>query len=100
MELSFELRRIVFFLYIVGVLSRAYGGGSGHHSVPSHNDLPVPQGDWQEHYQKTQARYNTQLAASVVLLGGIIAYVSGLQIPIFINLRLLKFKHFIHFNTD
>lgn len=61
---------------IVGVLSRAYGGGSGHHHTPSHNDLPVPQGDWQEHYQKTQARYNAQLAGSVVLLGSIIAYVS------------------------
>lgn len=64
-------------LILVGVLSRAYGGGSGHHRVPSHNDLPVPQGDWQENYQKTQARYNAQLIASIVLFGSVIGYVSA-----------------------
>lgn len=59
-----------------GVLSRAYGGGNIYHRTPSHNDLPVPQGDWYEKYQKTQARYNTQLAGSVLLFVGVVVYVS------------------------
>lgn len=58
------------------MLSRAYGGGNIHHRTPSHNDLPVPQGDWHEKHQKTQARYNTQLAGSVLLFVGVVAYVS------------------------
>lgn len=65
-----------FILLSAGILSRAYGGGDANHREPSHNDLPIPQGDWHEKHQQTQARYNTQLAGSVLLFVGVIAYVS------------------------
>ncbi|CAD7080965.1 unnamed protein product [Hermetia illucens] len=49
-----------------GALSRAYHGG--HHKVATMNDLPVPQGDWQEAYQKKQAKYNAVLVAGIAML--------------------------------
>lgn len=65
---------------VAGVISRAYGGsGHGNHRVASFNDLPVPEGDWQEHHQQKQARYNAQLAGSILLFAGVVAYVCYLN---------------------
>lgn len=59
-----------------GAFRRSYGGHTGHHRVPTHNDLPVPCGDWLEKHKAVNARYNVNLAASIVLLGSVLAYVS------------------------
>ncbi|KAG7207286.1 hypothetical protein KM043_008956 [Ampulex compressa] len=47
---------------------------------PHMNDLPVPQGSWQEHYNAKQARYNVQLIGGVVVFAGTVTYMltSGL----------------------
>uniref|UniRef100_A0A0K8TPI7 Putative conserved plasma membrane protein n=1 Tax=Tabanus bromius TaxID=304241 RepID=A0A0K8TPI7_TABBR len=54
------------FIKNCAALTRTYHGG--HHKVATMNDLPVPQGDWQEHYQKLQSKYNAILATGVVML--------------------------------
>ena len=52
---------------------RCYSGGHHKSLAELHqeykvtiNDLPVPQGSWQEAYQKQNARWNMHLAANVV----------------------------------
>lgn len=63
------------FFSVAGIMSRAYGGGNAHHRPASFNDLPVPEGDWQEAHQQQQSKYNAQLAGSILLFVGIVAYV-------------------------
>lgn len=43
---------------------------------PSYNDLPQPEGDWTDAYQKKQFKYNSILGASVAFLVGTIIFVS------------------------
>lgn len=57
---------------LVAPLQRMYHGT---HRPPSYNDLPQPEGDWQENYQKKQKKYNAFLGASIVALVGTITYV-------------------------
>lgn len=40
------------------------------------NDLPVPEGDWQEQFQQKQSKNNAILAGSVLFFVGIVGYVS------------------------
>lgn len=42
---------------------------------PTVNDLPVPQGSWQEHYNARQKVYNAQLIAGLAVLIGTITFV-------------------------
>lgn len=48
------------------------------------NDLPVPAGDWQEHYQKKQAKYNAILATGIGMLTLALGLVS-LKIPVLLS---------------
>jgi len=34
------------------------------------NDIPVPAGSWQEHYDKRNAKWNMMLGASIVVFAG------------------------------
>ena len=43
--------------------------------LPTVNDIPVPHGSWQEHYDARQKVYNTQLIAGLAVLVGTIAFV-------------------------
>lgn len=40
------------------------------------NDLPVPEGDWQEAHQKKQSKYNAVLAGSFLFFIGTFSYVN------------------------
>lgn len=42
----------------------------------SFNDLPNPEGDWQDNYGKKQTKYNAALGASAAFFLGTIIYVS------------------------
>lgn len=49
----------------------------GHHlqyKPLSMDDMPVPKGSWQEHYNKTNSKYN------LILVGGIVAFASSIYI--------------------
>lgn len=54
---------------------RAYHGGE-HHAVQTVNDLPVPEGDWQEHNNTKNRTYNGVLAAGIVAFGVTLTLVS------------------------
>lgn len=54
---------------------RAYHGGP-HHEIQTVNDLPVPEGDWQEHYNARNRTYNGVLAAGIVAFGVTLTLVS------------------------
>lgn len=71
-------------------MSRAYGGGNAHHRPASFNDLPIPEGDWQEAHQQQQSKYNAQLAGSVLFFVGIIAYV-GFNVVISLIYSVLNY---------
>lgn len=43
---------------------------------PTMNDLPVPQGSWQDAYSARQRKYNLQLLTGIAVLGGTLTYVS------------------------
>ncbi|OAD55911.1 hypothetical protein WN48_04161 [Eufriesea mexicana] len=47
---------------------------------PSMDEIPVPNGSWQESHAKLQRKYNLQLIAGIVIFIGTIAYgrVTGL----------------------
>lgn len=55
------------------------------------NDLPVPQGDWQEAYQKKQAKYNAVLVAGIAMLATAIGLVSNLDVDYFAAFANLLF---------
>ncbi|XP_039966528.1 uncharacterized protein LOC126763717 [Bactrocera neohumeralis] len=57
-----------------GALSRAAYHG-GHHQQTTLNDLPVPEGDWQEQHSRQNAKYNAWLVGGVLLLAGTIGFV-------------------------
>lgn len=42
----------------------------------SYNDLPNPEGDWRENYQKKQSKYNAALGGATAFLVATIVYVS------------------------
>lgn len=52
----------------------------------SFNQLPQPEGDWTENYDKKQRKYNSILAASAVFFAATIGYVST---PSFVRRQLL-----------
>ncbi|XP_036220061.1 uncharacterized protein COX7B [Bactrocera oleae] len=57
-----------------GALSRAAYHG-GHHQHSTLNDLPVPAGDWQEHYSRQNTKYNAWLLGGLLFLAGTIGFV-------------------------
>ncbi|XP_059474090.1 uncharacterized protein LOC132195856 [Neocloeon triangulifer] len=61
------------------VLARQYHSPSNQ-KLPTMNDLPVPQGSWQQHHASLQRRYNTHLAVGVTfcLFSFFVAKQSGL----------------------
>lgn len=61
-----------------GVLSRAAYHNGVPHTPTTMNHLPVPEGDWQEAYNKKQSRYNAQLLGSALFFFGIVAYVNSI----------------------
>ena len=59
--------------------SSAAAHGHGHHpselevlreSRGTLNDIPIPEGSWQENYNKQNAKWNKMLAASAVVFAG------------------------------
>lgn len=51
-------------IYFLLTGSRSYSiYGPTNYKPPSMDDLPVPQGSWQQAHNKKQASYNLQLAA-------------------------------------
>lgn len=62
------------FAVVLGA-SRAYHGGE-HFPIQTVNDLPVPEGDWQEHHNAKNRKYNGVLAAGVVAFGVTLTLVS------------------------
>ena len=42
---------------------------------PTLDEYPVPQGSWQEDYNKKQKRFNIHLAAGVIIFSSTIAFV-------------------------
>lgn len=71
---------------------RAYHGGE-HHAIQTVNDLPVPEGDWQEHYNSRNRTYNGVLAAGIVAFGVTLTLVSlfilNLKDSIVYNIKFL-----------
>ncbi|XP_036336367.1 uncharacterized protein LOC118746621 [Rhagoletis pomonella] len=57
-----------------GAVSRAAYHG-GHHQKTTLNDLPVPEGDWKEHYTRQNTKYNAWLITGVLFLAGTIGFV-------------------------
>lgn len=84
-----------FFYFTVAPVQRMYHDPSDRPA--SYNDLPHPEGDWRENYNKKQSKYNATLAGATVFLVATIAYVSHFPlisiIPKidFINWRVLHF---------
>ncbi|XP_055378820.1 uncharacterized protein LOC129610310 [Condylostylus longicornis] len=50
------------------VMSRALYHHQGPYKHSTMDDLPVPQGDWQEDYQRKQTKYNAVLATGILML--------------------------------
>lgn len=57
-------------------MSRTASYHGGEHKPTTMDDLPVPEGDWQEKYQEKQSKYNAILAGSILLFAGVVGYVS------------------------
>lgn len=68
-----------FYLNFILGARRAYHD-TGNFKPASMNELPVPCGSWQEHYNKKQAKYNVHLLAGVAfaVLTLVVAKSSGL----------------------
>jgi len=62
-------------------LVRRYGGGEVYTPLTM-NDLPVPKGSWQAHYEAKQKNYNLVLMLGVLSFGATLfgAYQSGLVV--------------------
>lgn len=41
------------------------------------NDVPQPEGDWEENYHKKQSKYNAALAGAAIFFVGTLTYVSN-----------------------
>lgn len=63
---------------------RAYHGGE-HHAIQTINDLPVPEGDWEELNNARNRKYNGVLAA------GVVAFAVTLTLVSFKNLFFCNF---------
>uniref|UniRef100_U5ETH2 Putative gomdanji n=1 Tax=Corethrella appendiculata TaxID=1370023 RepID=U5ETH2_9DIPT len=50
-------------------ISRGYQAGGQHHQITTVNDLPTPEGDFFEHHNKKQTKYNATLAAGILIFG-------------------------------
>lgn len=57
-----------------GALSRAAYHGHGHHKPSTMNDLPVPEGDWYEHHNRQNSKYNAVLITGVLVLAGTLGF--------------------------
>ncbi|KAF4532279.1 hypothetical protein B566_EDAN007251 [Ephemera danica] len=44
---------------------RSYHAPAGHFKVPTINELPVPQGSWQESFNSKQRKYNMHLIGGI-----------------------------------
>lgn len=80
------------FLVVLGA-PRAYHGGE-HHAVQTVNDLPVPEGDWQEHNNAKNRTYNGVLAAGIVAFGVTLTLVS---FKTFFKFKGFNYKYFFYF---
>lgn len=58
----------------MAVVQRGYQ--DHHHRPSSYNDLPQPEGSWEENYNNKQSKYNKFMGASALALVGTIIYVS------------------------
>ncbi|XP_055843262.1 uncharacterized protein LOC129910044 [Episyrphus balteatus] len=67
-----------------GALSRAAYHAGGHHKPSTMNDLPVPEGDWQEHHSRQNSKYNAVLLTGILVLAGSIGFAKSSGI-IFLN---------------
>lgn len=83
----------VFLLFAVATITRSYELDTSYHRFPSFNDLPQPEGSWQEKYNKEQSQYNGVLAASIAAFVATIAYVSSVVQLVFTkNSKQLLFQ--------
>lgn len=58
-------------------LQRLYhADGHGEHRPACYNDLPQPEGPWENNYRKKQTKYNSFLGGAIVAFVGTIVYVS------------------------
>lgn len=63
-------------LLVVAPITRGYQLDTSYARFPSFNDLPQPEGSWQENHDRKQQKYNAALGASIIGLVLTIAYVS------------------------